>query len=384
MNGDQVTLADVPRLRTGLTIDDITHPAYMLNYNCELTWCNEPARKRVLKLDMPPPGTESRNVFRMLSGASAGKSADTCRALTRLYVSLAKPRVSKAGLLGIVRSISPESADLIETYYDAANVVMRRMVADLTCTLKNEQGGTDAWQVYGIYFREGILIIHVPAGQVDLNVLEFISRRHIVVQNLMHKQLPVLTPLAVLAANLRDSAKIRAVLQPEEYCELINDIWNTLAPFFRQYRGTCGKHVDDGIRGFFLPQPDSSYMSNAAECAREMQRAMSKLDTRWQGRNPGLDELALNIDLREQQEWLAALQSAGDGEFAPLPNIPNRPSHGGDTVCTDALRAIKVLGTKLMAKERARSNAAAHRSVSAGHEFQWEGAASIQAKRSAA
>jgi adenylate cyclase len=192
----------------------------------------------------------------------------------------------------------------------------------------------------------------------------------------------VFTPLAALAANLRDSAKIRAILQLEEYFELINDIWNTLAPIFRQYRGTCGKHVGDGIRGFFLPQPDSSYMSNAAECAREMQRAMSKLDARWQGRNPGLDELALNIDLREQQEWLAALQSAGDGEFAPRRNVPNRPSHSGDAVGTDSLRAIKALGTKLMARERARSSA--HRAAPAEHEFQWEGAAAIQAKRSAA
>ena len=377
---DYVPLAETPRLRTGLTIDDIAHPAYMLNYNCELTWYNEMARKRVLGFETAPAGTESRNVFLILARGAAEKSPDACRELTRLFVSLVKPRVSKAGLLGMVKSMCPDSAKLIETYYDTATVVMRKMVVDLPCTLEDAGGATEAWQVYGIYFREGILIIHVPAGQIDASVLEFISRRHIVVQNLMRKQLPVFTPLAVLAANLDDVANIRAALPPEEYFELINDIWITLAPVFRKHRGTCGKHVGDGIRQFFLPQPDSNYMANAEACAREMQVAMQTISARWQQRKRGLGELKLVIAMREQQEWLAALQSAAGVEFAPLPGAPNRPAPSSNTVCADTLRAIKILGEKLMAKERARSRAAKHCAIPAGRAFQWESVSALRSR----
>lgn len=78
-------------------------------------------------------------------------------------------------------------------------------------------------------------------------LLEFLSRRDIVIRNLLRKRLPVLTPLAVIVADLQNSVKICSELPPEEYFELINEIWSTMAPLFRKYYGTYGKHVGDGM-----------------------------------------------------------------------------------------------------------------------------------------
>ena len=70
-----------------LTVDAIAHPAYMVNFNFELTWLNDAARASVLGgFESIPPHTEARNVFRFLLQAGAGEE------LLRFHFSLAKRR----------------------------------------------------------------------------------------------------------------------------------------------------------------------------------------------------------------------------------------------------------------------------------------------------
>ncbi len=353
-SGDNLTLSESASLRTGLTIDDIVHPAYMVNYNFELTWYNEPARQNILGFDAPPPGSESRNIFLLLLNSANGKSASRRSELMRLYVSLAKPRLSKASLLGIVKNLDHDAAALIDELYEESERITRQLVVERPCTLHDGSGAAEAWQVYGIYFREGILIIHVPAGEVDPSLLEFISRRDIVVRNLLRKQLPVLTPLAVLLADLQSSVKICSELPPDEYFELINQIWSTMAPVFRKYYGTYGKHVGDGMVYYFFPQPDSNYIFNAVACAHELKQEMRKISKHWQLRKNWLNELYLNIGLHEGQEWLGTFQSATSVEFAVLGDTINHAARLSDFARFGSIWATKNLVSKLTAEERAR------------------------------
>jgi len=50
-----------------LSLDTLTHPAYMLNYNFELTWLNEAARKEVFGFVAPPAKSAERNLLTLLS-----------------------------------------------------------------------------------------------------------------------------------------------------------------------------------------------------------------------------------------------------------------------------------------------------------------------------
>src|SRR3990167_1497231 len=77
---DGVVTPSVPNIRPldperrvlQLSIDDMPHPAYMVNYNFEVAWYNDLARERLLgKFKTLPPGTEARNVFIMLLTGSA-------------------------------------------------------------------------------------------------------------------------------------------------------------------------------------------------------------------------------------------------------------------------------------------------------------------------
>jgi len=341
-----------PSLR--VTLDDLPHPAYMVNYLFELTWYNESACRDILGFEKPPPGSESRNIFLMLLDPATDRSATARNQLLRLHLSFAKSRLSKASLLQSLGSLERQYAAMIEDLYDHSETVTGPTVAEVPYVLHGKTGGAESWLVYGIYFREGILIVHVPAGQADPGLLAFLARRDIVIRNLLREQLPVLTSLSVLIADLQGSVKICSELPPEEYFELINEIWSAMAPVFRKYYGTYGKHVGDGMVYYFFPQPDSNYIFNALACAQELKLEMRKISKGWQLRKNWLNELYLNTGLHEGREWLGTFQSATSVEIAVLGDTINHAARLSEFAHYGAIWATKNLVSKLSAEERAR------------------------------
>jgi adenylate cyclase len=336
-----------------VTLDDLPHPAYMVNYLFEFTWYNEAARKDILRFEKPPPGSESRNVFPMLLDPSTGRSATARNQLLRLHLSFEKARLSKASLHETLKNLDREQTALIDELYDQSDTVTGPTVAEVPYVLHRNGGGSESWLVYAIYFREGILIVHVPAGQADPGLVEFLSRRDIVLRNLLRKRLPVLTPLAVLLAELQGSVKICSELPPEEYFELINEIWSAMAPVFRKYYGTYGRHVGDGMVYYFFPQPDTNYIFNALACAQELKLEMRKISKGWQLRKNWLNELYLNTGLHEGQEWLGTFQSATSVEIAVLGDTINHAARLSEFARYGAIWATKNLVSKLSPEERA-------------------------------
>ena len=341
-------------LQAVLTIDDIEHPAYMVNYNFQLTWFNEPARRHILGFDTPPASSESRNVFLLPLSSSAGDSAARRKELRSMYILLAKARLSKASMLGIVKKMDGDISAMVDELYEKADQPTGQLVVELPCALDDQLGGVESWKVYGIYFREGILIIHTPVGEVDQSLLDFIAHRDVVVRNLLRRQLPVLTPLSVLLADLQGSVNICAELPPDEYFQLINEIWTAMGSIFRRYYGTCGKHVGDGMLYYFFPLPDSNYIFNAVACAHELKQEMRKISKSWQLRKNWLNELYLNIGLHEGTEWLGTFQSANNVEFAVLGDTINHAARLSDFARSGSIWATKSLVSKLSTGERAR------------------------------
>jgi class 3 adenylate cyclase len=141
-------------------------------------------------------------------------------------------------------------------------------------------------------------------------------------------------------------------LPPEEYFELINQIWSTMGPIFRRYYGTHGKHVGDGMVYYFFPQPDSQYASNAIQCAREVQRAMQRISKDWQIRKNWLNDLYLNTGLHEGQEWLGTFQTETSVEFAVLGETINQAARLSDFARRGEIWATKGLISKLAPDDR--------------------------------
>ena len=336
-----------------LSLDNLAHPAYMLNYNFELTWLNESARKEVFGFVAPPAKSVERNLLSLLSKPEVRLGLEDQRALVLLLLQLAGSRISYDSLVRLISHHDPELLPLLEsiTFRDGD---AEQAVNEVEFFQKDSQGNFISYRVYAVYFREGILVVHAPGVDRGDDLLNFLSRRDQVIQSLLSKRLPVLTPLAVLVADLQGSVRICSELPPDEYFALINQIWATMGPILRKYSGTHGKHVGDGVVYYFFPQAETNYLFNAISCADELRQAMRKISGEWQLKKNWFTELQLNIGLHEGQEWLGTFQSANHVEFAVLGNTINQASRLSDFARHGSIWATKNLLSRLTQEERSR------------------------------
>ncbi len=332
-----------------VTLEDIRQPAYMINHNFELVWINDGGKAEFLNgLKQLPANSEERNIFRLMTNKEM--HADEADALD-FHLSLAKGRVTIGAFGTICQGLStPDRMRLEQRFGDIAALV-GRPIAQSEVYLRRQ--GKNC-RTYASFFREGIFVVFADESETQESLLKVLSNRDVMIRNLLRQRLPVLTSLAVLVADLQSSVKICSELPPEEYFELINEIWGAMGPIFRKYHATCGKHVGDGMLYYFFPQPDSDYLMNALCCAQEMRQEIQKLSKAWQIRKNWLNELYLNTGITEGQEWLGTFQSATSVEFVVLGDTINQAARVSDFACHGAVWATKSLIGKLPAKERAR------------------------------
>jgi adenylate cyclase len=336
-----------------LTVDQVPHPAYMVNYKFELVWFNDKCRE-VLDgaLTQLAPRTEDRSMFRLLLGGE-GRLAANREELLRLNTALAKERMDLETLAQPLRTVAAARMQLLERIYRETKPVPGGPIVELPLRLRDEKGNrVESYCGYAAYFREGILVILVPLREDTDGLLQLLSRRDAVIRNLLSKRMPTLTDLAVLVADLQDSVKICSELPPDEYFELINQIWSGAGAVFRKFYGTYGKHVGDGMVYYFFPQPDSSYIMNAVVCAQELRATMARISKEWQLRKRWTNELYLNTGLNEGQEWLGTFQTATTVEFAVLGETINQTARLSDLARHGAIWATKNFIGRIPAADR--------------------------------
>ncbi len=320
-----------------LTIDKLPYPAYMLNYNLELAWYNEEARTSLLgSFERLPADTKERNVLDFFSRGTYGKNLKNREVFKQMHAQMGRERLTDADGEASLGYTGPTASPIREW----------------PLNLRSVEGESEHYQVYASYFREGILVIFTDETTGHNGLLGMLERRDDVIRNLLKKRLPVLTDVAVMVADLQNSVRICSELPPEEYFELINQIWATMEPIFRHYYGTHGKHVGDGMVYYFFPQPDCNYIYNALKCANQIRDVMRKISKEWQVRKNWLNELYLNTGLNEGQEWLGVFHIETKIEFTVLGDTINHAARLSDFARHGSLWATKNLMGKLTAEER--------------------------------
>lgn len=336
-----------------LTIDQIPYPAYMVNYNFEIIWHNEEARQELLGgFDRLPGDIKERNALAYLLKGSLGQLPTNREAILQFHIMLSKGRLSRKDLMRLLAQ--PDFNDASQQAGIQAEAYPSGAMMQLPLQLLAENGEPQHYCVYTSYYREGILFVYVPGSAGCDSLLGLLERRDEVIRNLLRKRLPVLTDVAVLVTDLQNSTRICTELPPEEYFELINQIWATMEPIFRRYYGTHGKHVGDGMVYYFFPQPDCSYIFNALICAHEIKEAMRRISKEWQLRKNWLNELYLNTGVNEGQEWLGVFHAETKVEFTVLGDTINHAARLSDYARNGTVWATKNLLGKLSGEERQR------------------------------
>ena len=336
-----------------LTLDEVVFPAYMFNYRFELVWYNEAARAELLGgFFNLPASSDERNVLPMLRVGTQHWDEERSRELLRAHLSLSKARLTRETFIGTLRHLATDDQAFFLELFDEAKNIATSATTRIPLELELEERGRLDHELNATYFREGILIVCAPDREASESLGVFLSRRDAVIRQLLKNRLPVLTPLAVLVADLQGARRICSELPPEEYFELINEIWSAMDPIFRRYAATRGKHVGEGRLYFFVPQAESNHIYNTLCCAYELREMMREISARWQVRKKWLVELHLNIGLHEGTEWLGVFESSNNIEFAVLGDIIGQAERVSELARYGSIWATKNMIGKLSAEER--------------------------------
>ncbi|MFT7460807.1 MAG: adenylate cyclase [Planctomycetota bacterium] len=347
--------AKLENLSIDMSLDNLPGPSYMVNNNFELVWWNEQAFEDLFRLDAPLEGDiESRNLLKLLINNKNIRSMTNWMEMISIHVGAAKRRIPSSSMSNAYSSINSEDIKLIDDLYTSGDVSDKKHISHFHIDIYDKSAGMILpHDLYISYFREGIMFAYSPENSGDDSILDFLSRRSHVIRDLLRKRKPFLTDLAVIVADLQDSCQICAELPPEEYFQLINHIWQSSEPIFRKYYGTHGKHVGDGMVYYFFPQPDSSYIKNAIDCALELKKMMQDVTREWQARKNWLHDLHLNTGLNEGQEWFGTYYSDTNLEFTVLGDTINHAARISDLARYSSILATKGMIGKLTPDERA-------------------------------
>lgn len=339
-----------------LTIDQIDGPAYMVNGRFELEWANEAAFRDLFGHDREMSSEiTARKFFNMALSAPTLTGAEGFEEFLRFHLSIAKRRLSRSGLMDMDGFDGDfRHTERLARLFDEQQARDGGMLVHTEINMA-PRGKPERWySVHASFFREGIFFAYSPMEDAGDSLLSLLARRDIVIRDLLKKRRPYLTELAVLVADLQNSVRICAELPPEEYFQLVNEIWGAMEPILRRHFGTHGKHVGDGMVSYFFPQPDSNYLLNALACARDMRAEIQEISRRWRGDKNWLNELILNFGIHEGQEWFGTFQTPTHVEFTVLGDTINMAARLSDLAREGEIWATKSLVGKLSASERER------------------------------
>lgn len=350
---DQAGSRQMPQERRetlNLTINEINYPAYLLNNAFEIDWINASAENDIFLLKISALKEPSaRNIFRLLL-RSKDQEKQNIQNLLDFHLGFVKEKESDPG--GLFMGISQEEIQNLEKRCGQIERRQRQAINKSPLVLCNHEGMPISGHVHYMLFREGTLFIHTPLEDSVQDIADLFSRRTKVINDLLRQRMPTLISYCVLVADLQNSVRICAELPPEEYFELINQIWTCVEGSFKQYYGTHGKHAGDGMLYYFLKERDDQYMTNALSCALEIRENMKKLNMEWKVRKGWFNELYLNIGINEGQEYFGTIPAAPGIEFTALGDTVNHASRLSDFARYGTIWTTKNLINKLGAQEK--------------------------------
>jgi adenylate cyclase len=335
-----------------VTINDITYPAYLLNYKYEIDWINKEAeniifRENIRNIKEPT----ARNIFLLLMRAFHEHN-QTKNGLFDFYLGFLKGKTMKPDLGKLYEGMSQNERERLENRYESIEPPTMRAVNKILLKLSDDTGKCVSDCVYYMLFREGILFIHALEANSIQEIANLLSCRSSVINDLLKQRMPTLISFAVLIADLQNSVGICAELPSEEYFELIHHIWACVEGSFKQYYGTYGKHVGDGMVYYFLKERDNQYLINAVSCALEIRENIKKLNMEWKTRKGWFNELYLNIGINEGQEYFGAIPSAPSVEFTALGDTVNYAGRLSDFARHGAIWTTKNLINRLTVEDK--------------------------------
>ena len=336
-----------------VTIADINSPAYLINHNFEIEWINKPAEEYIFNRNIKEiVDVDSRNVFRLLLNEEMRNGVRTWKEIVLLHLTILQNRINADNLNSIYGGVTDDEVQVVADLYEQKSLAAGDNIYKLPVSLIKSDGSRLSFWVHSMSFREGTFFVYVPMDSVNTALMEMLSQRSKIINDLLKNKMPSLVSLCVLIADLQNSVKISAELLPAQYFELINELWQSVGPTFEKYNGIYGKHAGDGMLYYFIDKPESNYLISAVNCALEIREVMKELSSKWRFRKGWNNELFLNTGINEGQEFFGTIQSANNIEFTALGDTINIAGRLSDFAQNGQIWTTKNLISRLSQEER--------------------------------
>ena len=307
-----------------VTIADINSPAYMINHNFEIEWINKAAEEEIFNHNIHAIiDAESRNIFKLLLREELQHHFKNWLESVALHLTVLQNRINESRLRRIYPGVTESAINILSDLFAERNIANRENLYHLPATIVKADNSRASYWVHTMSFREGTFFVYVPTDSINTSLLDMLSQRGRIINELLKNRMPSLVSLCVLIADLQDSVKISAELLPAHYFELINELWQVMGPTFEKYKGIYGKHAGDGMLYYFIHKPGVNYLMNAVNCALEIREVMKELSSKWRLRKGWNNELFLNTGINEGQEFFGTIQSSNRIEFTALGDTIN-------------------------------------------------------------
>ncbi len=335
-----------------LTIEDIHSPAYLINQNLEIEWINREAENQIFNRSISSiDELESRNIFKLLFGWEFHHHVKNWAEIMAFHIAFIKYKFQKNAIAELYQGISESEISFLEKIYDEQAPSPQKAINNTQIKFVKQDGSVETYEVYSVFFREGIFFVYVPANSELYDIIEFLSHRERVIHELLGQRMPSMVSFCVLVADLQDSVKISAELPPVDYFELINQLWKTLAGCFEKYQGIYGKHAGDGLLYYFIKKPKCNYVLDAIHCALELKKSMTQFSNEWKTRKGWMNDLYLNIGINEGKEFFGCIHMASNIEYTALGDSINYAGRLSDFARFGAIWTTKNVVNRLSSEE---------------------------------
>jgi DNA-binding transcriptional MerR regulator len=319
-----------------VTIADISSPAYLINHNFEIEWINTPAEEYVFNSNIKQiVDVDSRNIFRLLLNEELRKSLSNWKEILLLHLTVLQNRISANNLETLYEGIKENEIKILTDLFAEKSNCARDNLYHLPITVVESEGSSSSYCVHTMSFREGTFFVYVPTDSVNTALLDMLSHRDKIINDLLRNRMPSLASFCVVIADLQDSVKISAELLPAHYFELINELWQM----------------------------------NAVNCSIEIREVMKELSSKWKLRKGWNNELFLNTGINEGQEFFGTIQSSNNIEFTALGDTINIAARLSDLAQNGDIWTTKNLISRLSQDERNMIRFGVHQENQAGRTF---------------
>ena len=150
-----------------LSLDYMSFASYVLNYNFEFVWINDEAEKKIFWHGVSRiGGVEGRNVFKLLFNWEFHSRIKNWKDLLSFHMAFVKEKYAKTWIKKLYAGISKSEVALLEDIYEKVPMFTGDSIKENHINLLMMDGTTNAYRVFTVSFREGILFSYVPLSHV--------------------------------------------------------------------------------------------------------------------------------------------------------------------------------------------------------------------------